>query len=45
MGHDVQAIEFTSGLQGIVVTEGGLSGGADPRREGFVLGRIGAQAP
>ncbi|SFU80406.1 gamma-glutamyltransferase 1 . Threonine peptidase. MEROPS family T03 [Polaromonas sp. YR568] len=38
MGHEVQAIEFTSGLQGIVVTEGGLSGGADPRREGFVMG-------
>jgi gamma-glutamyltranspeptidase/glutathione hydrolase len=38
MGHDVQAIEFTSGLQGIVVTPDGLSGGADPRREGFVLG-------
>ena len=38
LGHDVQAIEFTSGLQGIVVTPQGLVGGADPRREGFVLG-------
>jgi len=38
MGHEVQAIEFTSGLQGIVVTPQGLVGGADPRREGFVLG-------
>ncbi|EJL83670.1 gamma-glutamyltranspeptidase [Polaromonas sp. CF318] len=38
LGHEVQAIEFTSGLQGIVVTPQGLVGGADPRREGFVLG-------
>jgi gamma-glutamyltranspeptidase/glutathione hydrolase len=38
LGHDVQAIDFTSGLQGIVVTSTGLVGGADPRREGFVMG-------
>lgn len=38
LGHDVQAIDFTSGLQGIVVTPAGLVGGADPRREGFVMG-------
>lgn len=38
MGHEVNAIEFTSGLQGIVVTPAGLVGGADPRREGVVLG-------
>lgn len=38
MGHEVQAIEMTSGLQGIVVTPSGLLGGADPRREGVVLG-------
>lgn len=38
LGHDVQAIEFTSGLQGIVRTPAGLVGGADPRREGVVLG-------
>lgn len=38
LGHDVQAIDFTSGLQGIVVTPTGLVGGADPRREGFVMG-------
>jgi gamma-glutamyltranspeptidase/glutathione hydrolase len=38
MGHEAQAIEFTSGLQGIVRTPAGLVGGADPRREGVVLG-------
>ena len=38
LGHDVSAIDFTSGLQGIVITPGGLVGGADPRREGLVLG-------
>jgi gamma-glutamyltranspeptidase/glutathione hydrolase len=38
MGHEVQAIEMTSGLQGIVRTPEGLVGGADPRREGLVLG-------
>jgi len=38
LGHPVNAIEMTSGLQGIVRTPGGLAGGADPRREGVVLG-------
>ena len=38
LGHDVSVIDFTSGLQGIVITPGGLVGGADPRREGLVLG-------
>jgi gamma-glutamyltranspeptidase/glutathione hydrolase len=41
-GHDVRVIHQTSGLQGIqrVVREGRVSwfGGADPRREGIVLG-------
>lgn len=36
-GHDVTILPFTSGLQGIVMTEHGLYGGADPRREGLVL--------
>lgn len=38
MGHDVNLLEFPSGLQGIVIDQNGLSGGADPRREGTVLG-------
>lgn len=36
-GHDVSILPFTSGLQGIVITDQGLYGGADPRREGLVL--------
>lgn len=38
MGHDVSVHEFPSGLHGIVMDENGLSGGADPRREGIALG-------
>jgi gamma-glutamyltranspeptidase/glutathione hydrolase len=38
MGHDVRAIEMTSGLQGIRRMHGGLEGGADPRREGVAIG-------
>lgn len=36
-GHNVNILPFTSGLQGIVITNNGLYGGADPRREGLVL--------
>jgi gamma-glutamyltranspeptidase/glutathione hydrolase len=42
MAHPVAAVELTSGVQGIVVGPRGphftLTGGADPRREGTVLG-------
>jgi gamma-glutamyltranspeptidase/glutathione hydrolase len=38
LGHEVSVIDFTSGTQGIVIGPQGLSGGADPRREGLVLG-------
>lgn len=39
-GHEIQEAELTSGLQAIQRTpDGGLFGGADPRREGIVLGR------
>jgi gamma-glutamyltranspeptidase/glutathione hydrolase len=37
-GHDVREIELTSGLQAIEKTAHGWFGGADPRREGLVLG-------
>lgn len=37
-GHDVELVEFPSGIQGIVINNGILTGGADPRREGLVLG-------
>lgn len=38
MGHEVKFREMTSGLHGIHITSDGLTGGADPRREGVVLG-------
>jgi gamma-glutamyltranspeptidase/glutathione hydrolase len=37
-GHDVRQIEMTSGLQAIARVPGGFFGGADPRREGIVMG-------
>jgi gamma-glutamyltranspeptidase/glutathione hydrolase len=38
LGHDVRVMEETSGVQTIVRTAHGFVGGADPRREGIVLG-------
>ena len=38
LGHETRIAEFTSGIQGIVITKRGLAGGADPRREGVALG-------
>ena len=38
LGHDVRVIDHTSGLQAIARNRGGWIGGADPRREGTVLG-------
>lgn len=38
MGHDLTERPQTSGLQAIQVTESGYFGGADPRREGVVMG-------
>jgi gamma-glutamyltranspeptidase/glutathione hydrolase len=38
-GHDVREIEQTSGLQAIQRTRNGWFGGADPRREGVVMGQ------
>ena len=39
MGHEVREMEFPSGLHGIMWTQKGLEGGADPRREGIAAGR------
>ena len=38
MGYVVEARDLNSGLHGIEITQQGLEGGADPRREGLVLG-------
>ncbi len=38
-GHSVKVRHLTSGLHGIEVTKHGLTGGADPRREGMVMGK------
>jgi gamma-glutamyltranspeptidase/glutathione hydrolase len=38
MGHTVAPVDLFSGTQGIARTPHGLAGGADPRREGVVLG-------
>ena len=38
IGFELNETELTSGLQGIVIGPDGLSGGADPRREGIALG-------
>lgn len=38
LGHEVDTDAQTSGLSALVVEEGGIVGGADPRREGVVLG-------
>jgi gamma-glutamyltranspeptidase/glutathione hydrolase len=38
MGHGVRIRAEASGLHGIMRTRDGRAGGADPRREGVVLG-------
>ena len=38
LGYQVSVRELNSGLHGIAITSDGLEGGADPRREGVVLG-------
>ena len=38
MGHEVRRVPLTSGEHIIAVTDEGLEGGADPRREGVALG-------
>ena len=39
MGFEVKETELTSGLQAVAIGSGGLTGGADPRREGIAIGR------
>jgi gamma-glutamyltranspeptidase/glutathione hydrolase len=39
LGHPVRVMEMTSGTHGILLTKDGLTGGADPRREGVAKGR------
>lgn len=39
MGFEVKEAELTSGLQAIAIGPDGLTGGADPRREGIAIGR------
>lgn len=38
LGYEAEEVELNSGVQGIAITPDGLSGGADPRREGIALG-------
>ncbi|MDO5070037.1 MAG: gamma-glutamyltransferase [Neisseria zoodegmatis] len=38
LGYSVQVRDLNSGVQGIVIRADGLEGGADPRREGKVMG-------
>jgi len=38
MGHKVKVMPMASGLHGIIITKEGLTGGADPRREGVAMG-------
>src|SRR3546814_15772854 len=38
MGHEVTLVDFPSGLQGILIRDGVLTGAADPRREGTAQG-------
>ncbi len=39
MGYEINRQELNSGLHGVVIRDGLLEGGADPRREGLVLGQ------
>ena len=38
LGHEVRLVDFASGIHAIRIVEGKFIGGADPRREGSVVG-------
>ncbi len=38
LGHEVRVVDFSSGIHAIRITENTIVGGADPRREGAVVG-------
>jgi len=38
LGHEINVRDLNSGLHGILIRDGQLHGGADPRREGIVMG-------
>jgi gamma-glutamyltranspeptidase/glutathione hydrolase len=38
LGHEVEIVEHTSGIHALLRTPRGWIGGADPRREGIVMG-------
>jgi gamma-glutamyltranspeptidase/glutathione hydrolase len=39
MGHHVAIVDITSGLHGIAIDGKNITGGADPRRHGFAIGK------
>lgn len=39
LGYKTTVRDLNSGVQGIIITDDGLQGGADPRREGKVMGK------
>lgn len=39
LGHEVKIRDLNSGLHAILIKDGKLAGGADPRREGLVMGQ------
>ncbi len=39
LGYEIKSSEMNSGLHAVEMTAKGLAGGADPRREGVVVGK------
>ena len=38
LGYDVRAVDLNSGLHGVILSAGRITGAADPRREGVAIG-------